>query len=82
MIMTSRVAHTEPPCSWLDAERTEAVALIACQLDELFAMAFTQSLSSCNSYNILGRRHVLPGVVSAIHDMISKAKAICSMGVR
>ena len=54
----------------LKLNRTEAVALIACQLHErirdgIYSVADLMQ----HGKNILGRRHVVPGVVSAIHDI-------------
>ncbi|KAF8467077.1 urease [Gautieria morchelliformis] len=54
----------------LTLNRTEAVALIACQLHERIRDGL-HSVAELMQHgkNILGRRHVLPGVVSAIHDI-------------
>jgi urease gamma subunit len=54
----------------LKLNRTEAVALIACQLHERIRDGL-HSVAELMQHgkNILGRRHVLSGVVSAIHDI-------------
>ncbi|KAF8589029.1 urease [Ramaria rubella] len=54
----------------LKLNRTEAVALIACQLHERIRDG-NKSVSDLMQHGkeMLGRRHVLPGVVSQIHDI-------------